>query len=63
MLPALFAVHARVRRDIRSVTIAAMTDERAFPALQISAYWRSVHDDLMTIVDLFPSGKLNWTPR
>jgi uncharacterized damage-inducible protein DinB len=40
-----------------------MADANAFPGLQISAYWRSVHDDLMSIVDLFPSGKLNWTPQ
>jgi uncharacterized damage-inducible protein DinB len=34
-----------------------------YPPLAISAHWQSVQDDLLRIVDLFPEGKLNFTPK
>jgi len=40
-----------------------MQEAKTFPALAISAYWQSVQDDLVRIVDLFPEGKLNWSPK
>ena len=45
-----------------SAIIAGMNDA-TFPALAITPYWSSVQDDLLRIVDLFPQGKLNWTPK
>jgi uncharacterized damage-inducible protein DinB len=40
-----------------------MAETNAFPPLQISSYWRTVNDDIARLVDLFPSGKLNWSPQ
>jgi uncharacterized damage-inducible protein DinB len=37
--------------------------ESAYPSLDISAYWSGVQDDLLHIADVFPEGKLNWTPQ
>ena len=34
-----------------------------FPALDITPFWATVNDDLITIVDSIPDDKLNWTPK
>lgn len=33
-----------------------------FPPLQITEYWREVHEDFLRIIDLVPADKWNWTP-
>ena len=34
-----------------------------YPAIDLTPYWASLNDDLITIVDAVPDDKLNWTPK
>ena len=34
-----------------------------YPALDLTPYWASLNDDLITITDAIPDDKLNWTPK
>lgn len=36
---------------------------KPFPALEISPYWRGVHDDIVRIAGLIPEDRMNWTPK
>jgi uncharacterized damage-inducible protein DinB len=36
---------------------------QTFPALQITAHWQEVQDQVLHILDLIPDEKLNWTPK
>lgn len=38
-------------------------DATTFPALNISAYWAEINDDLVRIVDLVPDDKIDWSPK
>jgi len=34
-----------------------------YPAIDLTPYWASLNDDLITIADAIPDDKLNWTPK
>jgi uncharacterized damage-inducible protein DinB len=40
-----------------------VVSDRAFPPLEITPMFARVNEELIELVDLFPKGKLNWSPQ
>jgi uncharacterized damage-inducible protein DinB len=40
-----------------------MSDAPRLRPLDIAPHWRSVNEDLLRIVDLYPDDRLNWSPK
>jgi uncharacterized damage-inducible protein DinB len=36
--------------------------DATFPRIEITPYWRGVQDDLVSLIDLIPDEKMNWSP-
>src|SRR5262245_27366680 len=63
MCESFAGLRAGIRETYHAVGYAAVMAESSYPRIDITPHWQSVQDNLLTIVDLIPEDRLNWTPR